>query len=719
MMKKIQPSAHLAAPQVKAPPLDFASVRTAYNEPPPLTSADSETRHFGLPEAPVFYPTPEEFVHPLKYIEKIRPVAEQAGICKIIPPTGWRPPFALDTETFRFHTRKQQLNSLEGKTRANLNYLEQLYKFHAQQGHPVTKIPQLAKRPIDLYALKKEVALRGGYRQVTANKKWAEIGRVLKYARETCTSLSNSLKKAYCNILLPYEDYMERHKPQLATPKFEGRANAAMSSHPPADRTMAPPSSPTGSAVSEVPSRQSPSVVPGDGDNNGTPDGDASTPGSRRRSKRLKIERKASMDLDTHLPLASPPIKSAPLTQRPMSPQTPLKTPTKRSLAQSETADECQVCGSSDHGEQMLLCDGCDHGFHMHCLDPPLKKVPKSDWYCLDCVLKAGEDFGFEEGSDYSLQAFQAKCNAFKRQWFASYYETATADELTEDKVPERVVEAEFWRLVDSPYEEVEVEYGADLHSMQHGSAFPTKERNPLDPYSLDPWNLNVIPILPESLFSYIKSDISGMMNPWLYVGMCFSTFCWHNEDHYTYSINYMHWGDTKTWYGIPGSNAEKFENTLRNAVPELFEQQPDLLFQLVTMLSPATLVKNQVEVYGLDQRPGQLVVTFPKAYHAGFNQGFNFAEAVNFALPDWLSFGLDGVQRYQAYHRLPVFSHDELLMTIATSDSLPVAKAEWLLPHLQVLLSRELDARDAVRSSLGQTLHEQVEAKDYAEEEY
>ena len=39
-------------------------------------------------------------------------------------------------------------------------------------------------------------------------------------------------------------------------------------------------------------------------------------------------------------------------------------------------------------------------------------------------------------------------------------------------------------------------------------------------------------------------------------------------------------------------------------------------------------------------QEQGQFVVTFPKGYHWGFNQGFNMAEATNFATENWIPAG-------------------------------------------------------------------------------
>lgn len=66
----------------------------------------------------------------------------------------------------------------------------------------------------------------------------------------------------------------------------------------------------------------------------------------------------------------------------------------------------------------------------------------------------------------------------------------------------------------------------------------------------------------------------------------------------------------------MPGSQAEAFENTMRSAAPELFQSQPDLLHQLVTIMNPNTLMNAGVPVYRTDQHAGEFVITFPRAYH-------------------------------------------------------------------------------------------------------
>lgn len=43
-------------------------------------------------------------------------------------------------------------------------------------------------------------------------------------------------------------------------------------------------------------------------------------------------------------------------------------------------------------------------------------------------------------------------------------------------------------------------------------------------------------------------------------------------------------------------------------------------------------------QIVRTNQHAGEFIITFPRAYHAGFNQGYNFAEAVNFAPADWVS---------------------------------------------------------------------------------
>lgn len=85
--------------------------------------------------------------------------------------------------------------------------------------------------------------------------------------------------------------------------------------------------------------------------------------------------------------------------------------------------------------------------------------------------------------------------------------------------------------------------------------------------YAATGWNLNNLPFLPSSVLRHVNEEINGVNVPWLYLGMLFASFAWHNEDHFLYSINYMHCGEGKTWYGVPGSHAVEVERAMRAVV--------------------------------------------------------------------------------------------------------------------------------------------------------
>jgi hypothetical protein len=54
-------------------------------------------------------------------------------------------------------------------------------------------------------------------------------------------------------------------------------------------------------------------------------------------------------------------------------------------------------------------------------------------------------------------------------------------------------------------------------------------------------------------------------------------------------------------------------------------------------LINPENLIKQGVQMTRAVQRPREFIVSRAAAYHSGFNAGFNIAEAVNFALPNWL----------------------------------------------------------------------------------
>ncbi|KAF9583734.1 hypothetical protein BGW38_008711 [Lunasporangiospora selenospora] len=127
---------------------------------------------------------------------------------------------------------------------------------------------------------------------------------------------------------------------------------------------------------------------------------------------------------------------------------------------------------------------------------------------------------------------------------------------------------------------------------------------------------------------------------PYLYFGMWKATFAWHVEDMDLYSINYLHFGAPKQWYCIPPEYSERFERIAQGIFSQDHKSCPQFLRHKTHLISPMTLMNDGVPFNRLVQHEGEFVLTFPFAYHSGYNLGFNCAESINFALENWIDIG-------------------------------------------------------------------------------
>ncbi|KAI7820894.1 JmjC domain, hydroxylase-domain-containing protein, partial [Kickxella alabastrina] len=164
--------------------------------------------------------------------------------------------------------------------------------------------------------------------------------------------------------------------------------------------------------------------------------------------------------------------------------------------------------------------------------------------------------------------------------------------------------------------------YGADVL----GTLFPPVEDFPT-------WNIRRLP----GLLRRIDQRMPGVNDPYLYLGMWKATFAWHVEDMDLYSINYIHFGSPKAWYAIPVEARARFEMSMQNVFAGDHKLCSQFLRHKAFLLSPRFLASQGIPFNRVVQRAGEIILTFPLGYHAGFNHGFNCAESVNFAIDRWL----------------------------------------------------------------------------------
>lgn len=246
---------------------------------------------------------------------------------------------------------------------------------------------------------------------------------------------------------------------------------------------------------------------------------------------------------------------------------------------------------------------------------------------------------------------------------------------------------------------------------------------------SLHPWNLQNLPILPNSLFGALsESDMNNrdLFCPVLNVGMTFSTENWRCEDHFTQLCNYHLYGASKRWYFIPEDQFDKFESLIkevsqknagkRSITPKASEIQGLMLNfadmdtaakailmdslsrlaypqseerlqhsneafqQLIAsssqnrsialnqefLITPELLHLRGIRFTTATQNPGEFIFKYPKTYSATISLGINVSESVNVATKNWLSYAIEGEKWLAKQGIIPCFLTFKMLVNLA-----------------------------------------------------
>ncbi|XP_055330868.1 probable lysine-specific demethylase 4A [Paramacrobiotus metropolitanus] len=184
-------------------------------------------------------------------------------------------------------------------------------------------------------------------------------------------------------------------------------------------------------------------------------------------------------------------------------------------------------------------------------------------------------------------------------------------------------IERNFWKqlTINPPV------YGADTS----GSLFDE---------DVDQWNISRLPSILDTINEEYGIAIQGVNTPYLYYGMWRAFFGWHTEDLDLYSINYIHDGAAKFWYSISPQNGRRFERLAAALFPDQHKKCHAFLRHKSSMISHTILKSSGVPFNKIMQHEGEIIITFPFGYHAGFNCGLNVAESTNFATERWIEYG-------------------------------------------------------------------------------
>lgn len=343
----------------------------------------------------------------------------------------------------------------------------------------------------------------------------------------------------------------------------------------------------------------------------------------------------------------------------------------------------CQSCRGGHYEDKIILCDRCDRGWHLFCLTPPMKKVPKGDWVCpiCDAIRKGGDKKTQLPGASemLSLQEFEKRAKAFDKVW----YDSAKPSSISYE---ER--EREYWAIVCGGDDMAEVLSGNDPSV----TLTRTEAQKKKGLASVPRWKSAESQNLAEYCDPPKEGHASMLHTGNLQFGMTFSSTTWRVEEQLLYSLTYLHEGSERQWYCIPAYASSMFESLVQALHADyMVSMEWETPTGANLMVSPEALIERGVPVYRCTQEQGTLVVSFPNSYHCSVSMGLQISESILMMPPDWLRFSSQAISLYRNHRFPPLISVETIIMNAYNSLSkLGDETKYWISMELSRLVEEE-----------------------------
>ncbi|KAM3968494.1 jumonji, AT rich interactive domain 2 [Aphomia sociella] len=175
------------------------------------SNTQKETQSGILMDAPIYYPTEEEFTDPLAYFTKIMPAASKHGLCKVVAPKGFKPTCTLKNE-IRFNVSNQYIARLYSRWGPAAMEMCAIKTYLASQSVLFNRAPLVNSLEVNLPKLYHVVQRHGGLKNVMEKKRWGRVADELRIGRG-CNP--EKLDLLYLRYLLPYDTLSHNERQQM------------------------------------------------------------------------------------------------------------------------------------------------------------------------------------------------------------------------------------------------------------------------------------------------------------------------------------------------------------------------------------------------------------------------------------------------------------------------------------------------------------------------